>query len=190
MKRIVICLVFMINSATLSAEQPSILGQGSPNVLIFSIDEVALEVNDEVVDGCLPRPSSVLSSAEAAFRRNNISVSTETELNFMPTVYIGALGYAASEYSCVIALSMTLERWSGVSVPHTARLPEEMKTTLAPIRWQLYSTVLTGSKSNMQDRIEREAEKGANKIFITIDRAKDSVESNWPQLWNAAYGDE
>lgn len=186
MKKLPILLCFATISTILSAEQPSVVVEGGADVLIFNIDEVGLQVNDDVVDGCLPRPSSVGAATEVALRRNNISASVETESSLRPTVYVSALGYSTSEYTCVIAFLMSLEIWSPVSVPYSANLSEDMKTTIVPIKWQMYSTVLTGPKSDMQERIEREAEKGANNIFIEIDRAKDTVESQWPQLWEAS----
>jgi hypothetical protein len=105
-----------------------------------------------------------------------------------PNIQVTALGYEHSDYLCVVAFSLAITKYIGANVPHTSELDDSLKTTLAPVQYQVYSTVLTGPKSGMQDRIEREAEKAANDFFIMIERSKGYVKSKWPQLWKAVYG--
>lgn len=188
MKKIILAVTLALLTFWSQAEDASMMLEGGGQVLVFDITEVNLEVSDQVKDGCLPRPSSVHASAEAALRRNKFSI-VDKDKSFLPaTVRITALGYAHSNYLCVVSFSLVITKFIGAKVPHSSDLDESLNMTIAPVQYEIYSTVLTGPKNAMQNRIEREAEKAANEFFIKIERSKDYVKSKWPQLWRVAYG--
>lgn len=188
MKKIILTITLALLSFWSQAEEASMMLEGGSQALVFDITEVNLEVSDQVKDGCLPRPGSVNASAEAALRRNKFSIIDEDTSFLPPTVRITALGYAPSNYMCVVSFSLVITKFIAAKVPHSADLDESLNMTIAPVQYEIYSTVLTGPKNDMQDRLEREAEKAANEFFIKIERSKDYVKSKWPQLWRVAYG--
>ncbi|MDY6992851.1 MAG: hypothetical protein SVR94_09655 [Pseudomonadota bacterium] len=189
MKKIILTITLALLSFWSQAEEASMMLEGGSQALVFDITEVNLEVSDQVKDGCLPRPDSVNASAEAALRRNNFSIVDEGTSFLPPTVRITALGYAPGNYMCVVSFSLVITKFIAAKVPHAAELDESLKMTIAPVQYEIYSTVLTGPKKDMQDRVEREAEKAANEFFIKIERSKDYVRLKWPQLWDIVYGE-
>lgn len=189
MNKLLLFAIFLVAAFAASAEEESsMLFEGGNQVLLFDVTDVKLEVSDQVKDGCMPQPNSVNVSAEAALRRNKFSIVNGEDSFWAPSVQITVLGYAHSDYLCAIFFSLAITKYIGANVPHTSELDDSMKITLAPVRYEVYSTVLTGPKNGMQDRIEREAEKAVNDLFITIERSKDYVKGKWPKLWRAAYG--
>lgn len=125
------------------------------------------------------------TSAEAALRRNGFGISTDEDALFVPTVTITALGYAARQNSCAVAFTLRLSKFVAARVPNTGELSGDVQLTLAPIDWTIYNTMLTGPRYDMQTRLEREAEKSVNSLFIAIDRAEDHVRKKWPEVWSA-----
>ncbi len=188
MKRLVATVIFALVSGWCQSEEALMLLEGGNQVLLFDVRSVNLEVSDQVKGGCMPRPGSVNASAEAALRRNKFSIADSETFSLAPTVKITVLGYAYNDYICVVMFSLAIEKYIGAMVPHTSELEDSLKTTIAPVQYQIYSTVLTGPKPSMQDRIEREAEKAVNDLFITIDRSRDYVKVKWPRLWHEVYG--
>lgn len=183
MRKIMLLWITLFISCASAEEQLPILFFGGNSALIFNVETVKLTVNDEVIDGCLPNPSSVRNTAEAALRRNNISVVDEGSY-FDAEVEIAPNGYSIGQNACAVNFSMSIKQILPVTIPHSEKL-DNINETLTHVNWQIYSALLTGSKADMQRRIEREAEKGSNELFIAIDRAKDSIKDKWPQLWKA-----
>lgn len=180
-------IALFLSTLVVASESPSMLMEGGTQALIFDVKSVALEVSDQVEGGCMPRPNSIRASAEAALRRNGLSVIGDEQTLLTPVAKVSALGYAHSDYLCVVAFTFSISKFIGANVPYSNNLDESMRSTLAPIEIDIYSTILSGGKSDMQDRLEREAEKGANDLFIAVERSKDYVKSKWPALWQAAY---
>lgn len=161
------------------------LFEGGTNAILFDTSVVKIEISDQVKDGCMPQPSALETAAEAALRRNGFGISTDENALFIPTVRITALGYAVGGNSCAVTFTMQLSRFIAAIVPNTGQLPDDVRKTLAPIDWTVYNKMLTGPKYDMQGRLEREAEKSANELFIAVDRANDYVKEKWPVVWEA-----
>lgn len=174
-------------AATASAEEtPSMLFEGGNSVLLFNVNEVTIEIQDQVNDQCMPRPTSVRRSAEATLRRNDFTIAKESEM-FSNSVTINAIGYETSNSSCAVYFEAILGVVRAVTVPASNNLDSSLSTTLAPINYHFFGTLLTGTKSEMQTRIERQAERAMDDLFIKLDKARDRTKNKWPEVWNSVY---
>ncbi len=153
--------------------------------LFFDIHTVTISISDQVEDGCLPRPQSVLVSAAAALRRNEFRiVDPDDAPPFTPDIQITALGYEASQ-DCVVVFSMSLVKNVDARVPFSENLPESYQRTPLTVELEIYKSLLTGQREGMQAQIEHEADKAGDNLFTAVDQARNSVETNWPLLWEA-----
>lgn len=153
--------------------------------LFFDVHTVTLSISDQVEDGCLPRPKSVLASTAASLRANKFRIVDPAEAPpFTPDVQVIALGYAVDD-ECVVVFSMTLVKIVSATVPHSGSLSKHDQQTLITVPLEIYKSLLTGQREGMQDQIAREADKGSDDLLIAVDRAKNFVETNWPLLWEA-----
>jgi hypothetical protein len=169
-------------STGLSAQDngPSIFTEGGARAVLGQIHAVELEIDDQVNDGCMPRPKDVLASGEAAMRRNHFDVKESTL--FGPLVTFTAMGYDTGS-GCAVFFSLAITHWRRLQIPGTHMLDDGPMETMAPITWTVYRTLLTGPKGDMQTRLEREAEKSANDLFIYIDKSRAFVKERWPDVW-------
>lgn len=185
---IVFALSFWIQPV--KAEETSLFIEGGLYALIFNNTKVVLEVSDQVTDGCMRSPDSIERYAEAALRRNKLSVVDKANAMLPPTVKVTALGFGTNEYNCAVHFSLTLTQYTVAQVPYSAVLDGTTQNTIIPVGITIYSTILSGPKDSMQERLERETESAVNELFITIDRAKDHVKQNWPKIYNLANGSD
>jgi hypothetical protein len=142
--------------------------------LFFDVHAVTLSISDQVEDGCLPRPDSV------KFR----IVDPDEAPPVTPDVQITALGYAADQ-DCVVFFSISLVKSVTATVPYSESLPDSYQQTPLAVELGVYESLLIGQLEGMQGQLEREAEKGGNDFLLAVERARASVESNWPLLWEA-----
>jgi hypothetical protein len=153
--------------------------------LFFDASTVTLSISDQVKDGCLPKPQSLLAAAAAALRRNEFRIVDPDEAPpFTPDVHVTALGYEANE-DCIVVFSMSIARNINAAVPNSESLPETYRRTTLLVDLTVYRSLLTGQREGMQAQLEREADMAGDDLFTAVDRAKNSVETNWPMLWEA-----
>ncbi|MDH3511665.1 MAG: hypothetical protein OER85_12505 [Gammaproteobacteria bacterium] len=153
--------------------------------LFFDVHAVTLSISDQVEDGCLPRPDSVLASTAAVLRGDKFRIVDPDEAPpVTPDVQITALGYAADQ-DCVVFFSISLVKSVTATVPYSESLPDSYQQTPLAVELGVYESLLIGQLEGMQGQLEREAEKGGNEFLLAVERARASVESNWPLLWEA-----
>ena len=153
--------------------------------LFFDAHTVTLSISDQVEDGCLPQPQSVLASAAAALRRNEFRIVDPDEAPpFTPDVHVTAFGYKTNE-DCIVVFSMSIAKNINAAVPNSESLPETYQRTTLLVELAVYRSLLTGQREGMQAQLEHEADKAGDDLFAAVDRAKNSVETNWPMLWEA-----
>lgn len=153
--------------------------------LFFDVHAVTLSISDQVEDGCLPRPGSVLASAAAVLRGDKFRiVDPDKAPPFTPDVQITALGYATDQ-DCVVLFSIALVKSVTATVPYSESLPDSYQHAPLAVELGIYESLLIGQLEGMQDQLEREAQKGSNEFLVAVETARDSVESNWPLLWEA-----
>lgn len=153
--------------------------------LFFDTNSVTISISDQVEDGCLPQPQSVLVSTAAALRNNAFRiVDPDTAPPFTPDVRVTALGYEGSQ-DCIVVFSMVLSKNLNAIVPNSESLPETHQQTPVMIELEVYRSILTGQREGMQAQIERETDNAVADLVAAVDRAKNSVQTNWPQLWEA-----
>ena len=153
--------------------------------IFFDVLTVTLSISDQVEDGCLPQPKSAMASTAAALRRNEFHVVDPDEASpFTPDVHVTALGYETSE-DCIVVFSMSIAKNINAAVPNSEGLPETYQRTTLLVELEVYRSLLTGQREGMQAQLEREADTAGDDLFAAVDRAKNSVETNWPMLWEA-----
>lgn len=153
--------------------------------LFFDTHAVTISISDQVEDGCLPRPQSVLVSTAAALRRNEFRIVDPDEApSFTPDVQVTALGYETSE-DCIVVFSMSLVKSVNAILPNSENLPEPYRQAPLTVELEVYRSLLTGQREGMQAQLEREADKAGDDLFAAVDGARNSVEANWPLLWEA-----
>lgn len=188
MKALKLLMIFLMPLAC-NAENKSMWLNGGWNALVYNIDSVFISVEDGVTDGCMPQPESVKTTTEAALRRNNFDIvdldSSPLQGLFASEVKVSTLGYELDSSSCAVVLSINLIKPSDITVPFAKSVYGDDNSVLEGFPIPIVHVLLTGKKSDMQTRIERQVEKGIDKLFIGIDRAKDNVKNEWPKLWEA-----
>ena len=148
------------------------------DAFLFTRDEVAIEITDEVKDGCFPYPSALKDKVEIALRKNGFSIREKGFL--VPVVYVNLLGYELTGQSCAVFMSSELIFSWFVDVPFAYDL--EDNTTMIPFRYRLGGTLLSGEKSSMQDRLETQANDFMDKLYLALSRARDNIKREHPEI--------
>lgn len=180
--RKIFCIAAMLIIApkfTMAEEGPSLLLEGGMESLIAFRDGFTIDYSDQVSDGCLPQPSKMKDKMELALRQNGFSISEDSFLT--NKINITALGFSTNASSCAIYLKAELEFWAGVVVPFSQTMPDG-STTLAPIRYDFGSVILTGGKNGMQNRVESQVKEFGDDLYLRISRAKDYISKKFPPI--------
>ncbi len=90
------------------------------------VGRVFVNVDDKVVDLCLPHPKALKDAAELILRRSGVGVS-ETLPTATHVLNLGALGWArridgVDTGTCDTALDVSLFRYAGAPEGHTAKI--------------------------------------------------------------------
>ena len=160
---------------------PSLLFEGSMGSLIALRDNFTIEYSDQVTDGCLPQPSRMKDKMELVLRQNGFSIATEEPSLFPNKINITALGFATNSSSCAVHIEANLVFWGNVVVPHAQTVPNG-PNTFAPITFPIGNIMLTGGKSSMQERIEKQIKEFGEGLYLSISQAKDDVKKKFPQI--------
>lgn len=171
------CLVIFGHAR--AADERSLLLEGGISTIIAFRDGFEIDLDDQVIDGCLPRPSRMKDLMELTLRQNGFSMVPNSSVP--NKIKITAIGYELGSSSCVINIRAELEMWVLVVVPYTELLPDE-KLTLVKMTHSIGSSVLTGPKSGMQSRVESKVKDYGNELFLDISRSKDHVSKYFPKI--------
>lgn len=150
---------------------------------IWLITKVAIAVNDEVTDGCLPNPGRLRDKAELALRQNGFSVASEKDY-IGPDLYISAIGYTTSPATCAVWISGELRTMGLAMVPHAEHRGTNNHTLIVQ-RSTLGGYILTGSKNDMQARLEKHAKDLAEELYLRVSRARDRIQREYPDILEA-----
>ncbi len=175
---LVVLIIF--SGWALAEDEPSLFLEGSLGSLIALRDNFTIEYSDQVSDGCLPQPSKRKDKMEIVLRQNGFSIATD-ESWFPNKITITALGFATNSSSCAVHLNADLVFWASVVVPYAQTVPNG-PNTLAPITYPMGSYILTGGKSSMQERVEKQVKEFGENLYLSISRAKDDVKKKFPQI--------
>jgi len=123
-------------------------------------------VSDQVTDGCWATTDRSKTKASLQLVRSDYEVKQDEsdQSLFAPTVTLTAVGYGVSDYSC--AVSVLAE----VTTIGSRSLTAENQTMGALYRYTLWSSssLLTGSKSDMSDRIASEHEQLVERFLVAL----------------------
>ena len=180
MDRILIIIAALVYPHVTSAKDPSLMFDGGIDSIIAYKDNFYIDVSDQVTDGCLPRPSRLLDKMETSLRKSGFSIS-RVESPFVPTVQITALGYSIDDDFCAVHLKVTLHFLNPTSVPRS-RGTSYGRLTLAELNTNIGSSLFTYSKRQMQSRLESRIEELADDLYLMISRAKDALETDFPEF--------
>lgn len=176
----VLAVLMIMPGCALAEDKPSLLLEGSLGSLIALRDNFTIDYSDQVSDGCLPQPSRMKDKMELVLRQNGFSIATEEPL-FSNKITITALGFATNSSSCAVHLSADLVFWGSVVVPYAQTVPNG-PNTFAPITFPMGSYILTGGKSSMQERVEKQVKEFGENLYLSISRAKDDVKKKFPEI--------
>ncbi len=158
----------------------SLFLDGGMASLLATKDTFVIEYIDQVSDGCLPYPSRMKDKMELVLRQNGFSISSE-DLWLSDKIVVNALGYATNSSSCVVYLEADLIYWANVVVPHAQLVPGG-SNTVVQVGHALGGTLLTGTKNQMQGRVEEQVKEFGERAFLEISRSRDQIESEFPEI--------
>lgn len=161
-------------------ETPGLLSQGGMRSILSTVQTLNIEINDQVSDGCLPRPSGLEDALEIALRQNDFAIDTDGSYS-NGTVTITAIGYETNQYNCAVHLTADLSVMALVSVPYAYELEGENRT-FSSIEYEIGATLLTGSKNDMQSRLEKQSSEFGDALFLSVSRSRDYIRVNFPQI--------
>jgi len=173
--RIVAGSTLLIFSSLAFAEgEPNLLSAGD-NALLAPMSVFYIVVDDEVEDGCLPRPSALKDKMEVSIRQSGFGI-VEKSTMFSNNIRISLSGYAYAG-GCVVTLGTEIISGVPAVVYRTAS-----EHTFANHITFIGRSLLTGSKSGMQSRLEKIVSEDGDRIYLIISRARDHMRKNFPEL--------
>ena len=175
-----LALVLFFPNPVFAEDKASLFFDGGMGSLIALRDNFFIEYSDQVSDGCLPQPSKMTDKMELALRQNGFSIEAEKSL-FPNLIKITALGFGTNNYSCAVHVEAKLVFYANVSVPYAQEM-EDGRTTLAPVIYTFGSTMLTGGKNGMQERIEKTVKEFGDNLYLQISRSKDEIADKFPEI--------
>lgn len=176
--------IVLVMAATFSwsaayGDQPLLLVQGGLNALLATQQTFSIDVSDEVKDNCLPQPSKLKDEMEISLRKNGFGI-TKKNL-FSNNITISALGYGTSSGSCAISIQALLSFLINTTVPYAQDMKGD-STTITTYWYGFNGTLLTGSKADMQSRLEKWARNAGDQIYLDISRARDDIFKKFPAI--------
>lgn len=180
MKRLAVasCIFYM---ATSHAQQPNMFFDGGEQAFLSTKHNFFITVLDQVKDGCLPRPSALKDKLEISLRRNGFLIESENK-TFASTLVINALGYESGINMCAVSLRITIEYPIVAKVHHTNLSNANNSETLLIHRTQITHNLLTGPKTDIQERLENVTSSAGDNFFLMISRARDKIFTDFPEI--------
>lgn len=157
-------------------ENVTILDEDTRLLFASNMQDIAVNIIDQVQDGCWTNPSSSTTSIELELTRSGYSIAEKDSptLAFIPAVNIGAIGYALSnKNSCAVYANMSVTNLDFDEYPTVTSLPNMDSV----FRRKLFSSgsLLTGSKSNMSQRITDIHTDMIKEFLVTISKQKTAI---------------
>lgn len=172
-----LAIVLFSLSSIVRADSASLV-DGGMNAFLATMDTFSIEVHDQVQDRCLPHPAALGDKLEIALRKNGFRITEDSFLSNV--IHISPVGYETNTTNCAVNISVTLAFATIANVPYATNL--EVSSTLLSSQHRLASTLLTGSKTSIQSRLEAEVVEAADKLFLDISRARDDIFDKFPSI--------
>ena len=153
-----------------------------------SLRPFSIRVDDQVTGSCLPNPTRLKDKAELVLRRNGAEVANHW---FGSTrIQISALGSRVGHDSCVVHISTQL------AFDVSGRLIEQCPpgeffgdhTVSFQSRFPIGAALLTGDRSSMQDRLEKQTEEHTEYLLLKLFRYRDETFRQFPGIKAAREG--
>ena len=173
-------LIFLFRSLCFAEEESTLFIDGGMYSILATKKAFAIEVSDQVSDGCLPNPTQLKNTMEISLRQNRLSIDSDT-YRWSSTLTINAVGYELDDFTCVVYIEAYLDFSSSIEVPYAADAYEE-NITVANSTVSIGGYILTGDKSSMQQRLENTTKELGDDLFLLISRAYDHTEDNFPEI--------
>lgn len=178
MKR-VLTVLMLATSGIAHTQQANLLLDGGLNSLIATRDSFSINVFDQVKDGCLPHPNALRDHMEISLRKNGFGISKASALS--NAIVISALGHETTREACAVHIRAFLEFPVTVGVPHSPG-SQHSEGTIVPYIFPIKSSLLTGSKHDMQQRLETWSSQAGDRLYLDISRARDDTFSKFPEI--------
>ena len=160
MARIIVSLIVLVLLTTSAAGQRAF----DPNQL-RKVDTIRLIIRDNVIDGCLPRPSEIIAKAESKLRRAGIKV-VETSDGSPHILQIGITGG-------LIKGGVSADGCAGSFVLFLSRFEILRDATSGSVQSSVMWGVLVAPKNNFQQQIQRSIEKYVTQLAGEIVKSKN-----------------
>lgn len=178
-KIIALAILAIIQCGPACAKSPNLFVDGGENALLATKGSFSIAVSDQASDGCLPRPNALKDKMEISLRKNGFEI--QSEALFKNEISITVLGYETSSKTCAISLAALLEFPIVASVPH-AREVAGGDTTILYYQFPIGNALLTGPKTDMQERAEKMIAEYGDRLFLRISRARDEIFKKFPAI--------
>lgn len=166
---------------------PSELWSEGEDALLATVSALTIVIDDEVTDGCWPRPSAVREALEVELRRSGFTVIAELGPGQHPaspqlvfTAVGGELGKGSLEL-CAASVTLALRFLVVVEVTGKASI-------LMDVDVSLRQGVLAGQKDRMQEMIKNAVMERWTSLYLKILKARERVFAAHPELETALAG--
>lgn len=168
-------------SFTTHANGESLLLDGGEQALLSTITAFSIKHIDQVTDDCLPTPSALIDTMSAALKKEGFRI-VDRPGSRAQAIVISTMGYQTSAAPvCALSFKVFIELPIIATVPHASHNPSG-DSTLIVHSYELRHELLTGSKSDMQARLETATEAAAHTAFVDISRAKERIFASFPAI--------
>ncbi|WP_417833292.1 hypothetical protein [Thalassospira xiamenensis] len=168
--------------ATFSKAQENNIAGVMGNLSWFRIGTslpIMLETNDQVSDGCWNSVTATQNAIKLEFQRSNLEISDNKE-TASTYLLLNAIGYKTNDYSCVAYVSLHV---SSFAIETTLLGDMTLRSGDYPTFWQ-NGTLLSGSKSDMSNRIKNVAIELTQSLILRISEEKKKFRNNLNQNVN------
>lgn len=167
-----------IHSRTSHAQSGSMILEGE-SVYLAMTDKVVLKIDDQVTDGCWPRPNTTKNAVELKLRNSGIGIVSEKGLFFTHLIIVG-FGYESNGL-CIVDMQLILKRLILATVPFS----DGEDQTMVEVRLAARENLLTGPNSSMQKRLSDTAEEQVTAIILEIKKAQSDIFERFPDFEKA-----
>ena len=182
MKRIMFAWAILLISYSqcFAADPPSLLYDGGTNSLIATIDTFTIKLSNQAEKECLPYPQNLKDKMEIGLRRNGFKISPEDDMS-SDYIHIEVLGNAVDDYSCAVYIQAGFLFKIHATVPYAYNQPGGDKT-YSVYYYKIGHSLITGSKINMQEKLEKKVIGYADDLYLNISRAKEDIFKKFPSI--------
>lgn len=170
------------NGASGQVDDPCSALLFEPNAHLATTVELAIELQDQIKDGCWPRPAAARTAVELEVRRSNIRVVGDD--SFLPDrLVLRALGYEVTKTSCVATATLSFRKVVSSLVAYSN--PEADGSALHSVHsadiW-FQTGHFSGPKNDFGARLKEWFKDTVEQFLLDHQKAQETVFAQCPRL--------